>query len=120
MRPRRLPYLGLLGLMLCCSRGEVGAERPAAVAQPADKPAAVAQPAGQPAAAGTGATATFAGGRLWCMQPAFDPVPGGVSTTVGYTGGHLANPTCEEVSSGGTGHRESIEVVYDPARVTYE
>ncbi|HXO40469.1 MAG TPA: peptide-methionine (S)-S-oxide reductase MsrA, partial [Thermoanaerobaculia bacterium] len=65
-------------------------------------------------------TATFAGGCFWCMQPAFDHVPGVLSTTVGYTGGHLANPTYEEVSSGGTGHRESIEVVYDPARVTYE
>jgi peptide-methionine (S)-S-oxide reductase len=110
MRPRRLPYLGLLGLMLCCSRGEVGAE----------KAAAVAQPAGKPAAAETGAKATFAGGCFWCMQPAFDHVPGVVSTTVGYTGGQLANPTYEAVSSGGTGHRESIEVVYDPARVTYE
>jgi peptide-methionine (S)-S-oxide reductase len=112
MRPRRLPYLGLLGLMLCCSRGEVGAE----------KAAVVAQPTGTPATAGNAgaARATFAGGCFWCMQPAFDHVPGVVSTTVGYTGGHLANPTYEEVSSGGTGHRESIEVAYDPASVTYE
>jgi peptide-methionine (S)-S-oxide reductase len=112
MHPRRLPCLGLLGLMLCCSRGEGGAG--------AARPAATARPAGKPAAAGTVATATFAGGCFWCMQPAFDHVPGVVSTTVGYTGGHFANPTYEEVSSGGTGHRESIEIAYDPATVTYE
>src|SRR5579862_7060589 len=112
MRPRRLPSLALLGLMLCCSRGEVGAEKAAAKAQPTGKPAAAGN-------AGT-ATATFAGGCFWCMQPAFDRVPGVVSTTVGYTGGQLANPTYEQVSSGGTGHRESLEVAYDPARVTYE
>ena len=110
---RRLPCLGLLGLLLCCSRGEVGAEKPAAMAQPAGQRAAT------PGNAGT-ATATFAGGCFWCMQPAFDRVPGVVSTTVGYTGGQLANPTYEQVSSGGTGHRESIEVAYDPARVTYD
>ncbi len=114
MHPRHLPYLGILGLMLCCSRGDVGAGAGAA------RPAASAQPAGKPVAAGNVATATFAGGCFWCMQPSFDHVPGVVSTTVGYTGGHLANPTYEEVSSGGTGHRESIEVVYDPVSVTYE
>jgi peptide-methionine (S)-S-oxide reductase len=112
MRPRQLPCLGLLGLLLCCSRGEVGTG--------AAKAGAAAEPAGRPAAAGNVATATFAGGCFWCMQPPFDGVRGVVSTTVGYTGGHLANPTYEEVSSGGTGHRESIEVLYDPARVGYE
>jgi peptide-methionine (S)-S-oxide reductase len=76
-----------------------------------------------PTAPATGAhlaTATFAGGCFWCMQPPYDKLPGVVSTTVGYTGGHLANPTYEQVSAGGTGHRESIEIVYDPAKVGYE
>lgn len=117
MRPmhrRRLPWLGLLALALCCSRGqEAGPAKAAATAPPAG-PAAV---AGKP---GTAATATFAGGCFWCMQPAYDRVPGVIATTVGYTGGHLPNPTYEEVSSGGTGHRESIAVVFDPARVSYE
>ena len=64
-------------------------------------------------------TATFAGGCFWCMEPAFDKMEGVVSTTVGYTGGDTANPTYEEVSAGGTGHAESIQVVFDPAKVTY-
>src|SRR5262245_23758303 len=66
------------------------------------------------------ATATFAGGCFWCMQPPFDALDGVVSTTVGYTGGQKVNPTYEEVSAGGTGHAEAIEVRYDPARVGYE
>jgi len=71
------------------------------------------------ALAGT-ATATFAGGCFWCMQPPFEQLPGVVKTTVGYTGGTVKSPTYEQVSSGVTGHAESIEVVYDPAVVSYE
>lgn len=65
------------------------------------------------------ATATFAGGCFWCMQPPFDRLAGVVSTTVGYTGGHTKNPTYEEVSAGVTGHAESIQVTYDPTKITY-
>ena len=65
------------------------------------------------------ATATFAGGCFWCMQPPFDATPGVVSTTVGYTGGRVDHPTYEQVSAGGTGHAESIQVVFDPGKVTY-
>jgi peptide-methionine (S)-S-oxide reductase len=71
------------------------------------------------AAGGEVATATFAGGCFWCMEPPFDAIAGVVSTTAGYTGGQLANPTYEQVSAGGTGHAESVQVVYDPKRVTY-
>ncbi len=66
------------------------------------------------------ATATFAGGCFWCMEPAFDKIDGVISTTSGYTGGHTENPTYKEVSRGGTGHAESVQVVYDPQRVSYE
>ena len=66
------------------------------------------------------ATATFAGGCFWCMEPPFDKLDGVVSTTSGYTGGHLDNPSYEEVSSGTTGHTEAVEIVYDPAKVSYE
>lgn len=65
------------------------------------------------------AKATFAGGCFWCMEPAFDKVPGVVSTVVGYTGGDKQKPTYEEVSAGGTGHAESIEITYDPLKISY-
>jgi peptide methionine sulfoxide reductase msrA/msrB len=65
------------------------------------------------------AVATFAGGCFWCMQPPFEKLDGVLSTTVGYTGGHTKNPTYEEVSAGGTGHAESVQIVYDPAKITY-
>lgn len=64
--------------------------------------------------------ATFAGGCFWCMEPPFDKLKGVVSTTSGYAGGHKENPTYEEVSAGGTGHTETVEVLYDPSQVTYE
>jgi peptide-methionine (S)-S-oxide reductase len=66
------------------------------------------------------AKATFAGGCFWCMQPPFEKLPGVLSTTVGYTGGHTKNPSYEEVSAGGTGHAESVQIVYDPRKITYE
>jgi peptide-methionine (S)-S-oxide reductase len=76
---------------------------------------------GKPVAGGSNlAKATFAGGCFWCMEPPFDKLNGVVSTTSGYTGGEKVDPSYEEVSSGGTGHAESVEVLYDPARVSYE
>ena len=64
--------------------------------------------------------ATFASGCFWCTEADFDKVPGVISTTSGYTGGRIVNPTYRQVSSGGTGHAEAVEVVFDPAVVTYE
>lgn len=64
--------------------------------------------------------AVFAGGCFWCVEEAFDKVPGVVETISGYTGGQLAKPTYKQVSAGGTGHAEAVQVVYDPARVSYE
>ena len=69
---------------------------------------------------GTLEVAIFAGGCFWCMEPPFDGLDGVVSTTSGYTGGHKDNPTYHQVSAGGTGHAESVQVVFDPERVSYK
>ena len=66
------------------------------------------------------AKATFAGGCFWCMEEAFEKVEGVVSAVSGYIGGQVENPTYEQVSAGGTGHTESIEITYDPSKVTYQ
>lgn len=63
--------------------------------------------------------ATFAGGCFWCMEAPFDKLPGVVSVTSGYTGGNMKYPTYKQVSAGGTGHAEAVQIVYDPARIGY-
>lgn len=64
--------------------------------------------------------AIFAGGCFWCMEPQFANIPGVKHVRSGYTGGKVVNPTYEQVSEGGTGHVEAIEVVYDPTQVSYQ
>jgi peptide-methionine (S)-S-oxide reductase len=64
--------------------------------------------------------ATFAGGCFWSMQKAFDGVAGVVNTTAGYAGGTKADPSYEQVGEGGTGHAESVQVIYDPAKISYQ
>jgi len=63
--------------------------------------------------------ATFAGGCFWCMEAPFDKLSGVVSVTAGYTGGKVNHPTYEQVSAGGTGHAEVVQIVYDPSRIGY-
>ena len=65
-------------------------------------------------------TAILAGGCFWCIQPGFDKAKGVVKTVVGYCGGTEPNPTYQLVSSEKTSYRESIEITYDPAKISYE
>ncbi len=107
MTPFRLNLRVLATLPLLCASlafGQAGA--------PARAPAA-------PAPAATG-VATFAAGCFWCTEEAFDKLPGVISTTSGYIGGSKKNPTYGEVSSGGTGHTEALQVKYDPRKLSYE
>jgi len=85
----------------------------AAFAQVSQTPAV---PASRPAST---ATATFAGGCFWCTEADFDKVDGVISTTSGYIGGKTANPTYDSVSAGNSGHAEVVQVIFDPAKVTY-
>lgn len=64
-------------------------------------------------------TATFAGGCFWCLETAFEGVPGVISAVSGYAGGHKDKPRYEEVGAGGTGHTESVQIRFDPARIGY-
>lgn len=64
-------------------------------------------------------TAIFAGGCFWCVESDFDKVPGVIETVSGYAGGRTSRPTYESVTAGGTGHREVVKIVYDPAKVSF-
>lgn len=64
--------------------------------------------------------ATFAGGCFWCTEADFEKLPGVVKVLSGYSGGNKENPKYEEVSSGGTGHVEAIQVYYDPSKLSYD
>src|SRR5947207_4417135 len=75
---------------------------------------------GQSPAPATTRTAVFAGGCFWCIQPAFDKTPGVIKTVVGYCGGTEPDPTYKLVTSEKTKYRESIELTYDPAKISYE
>jgi peptide-methionine (S)-S-oxide reductase len=82
--------------------------------------AAHAQQDAAPTAEKGQAVATFAGGCFWCMEPPYDKLDGVLATISGYTGGNTADPTYEQVLTGGTGHAEAVQVTYDPAKVSYE
>ena len=76
--------------------------------------------AGMTSAHAAEAVATFAGGCFWCTESDFEKVPGVVSAVSGYIGGRVAMPSYEQVSAGGTGHAEAVQVRFDPAKVSYE
>jgi peptide-methionine (S)-S-oxide reductase len=64
--------------------------------------------------------AVVAGGCFWCVESDFEGVPGVIGVVSGYAGGSLKNPTYKQVSAGGTGHYEAVEITYDPARISYD
>ncbi len=66
------------------------------------------------------ARATFAGGCFWCMEPPYDRIEGVIETISGFSGGQVPNPSYDQVMGGRTGHLEVVQVLYDPARVSYE
>ena len=80
----------------------------------------VASSSGQNSSPAETRNAVFAGGCFWCIQPAFDKAKGVINTVVGYCGGTEPNPTYDLVSSEKTGYRESIQITYDPAKISYD
>jgi peptide-methionine (S)-S-oxide reductase len=64
-------------------------------------------------------TATLAGGCFWCLEAVYDELEGVESVVSGYMGGRTANPSYEDVCSGRTGHAEVVQVVFDPAKVSF-
>jgi peptide-methionine (S)-S-oxide reductase len=105
--------LRLTAMILTVLAGAVACQAGSATAVPA--------PVADEAKAGASAkqTAVLAGGCFWGIQAVFQHVKGVISATSGYTGGTVMNPDYETVSSGSTGHAESVKIVYDPSKVTY-
>jgi peptide-methionine (S)-S-oxide reductase len=64
--------------------------------------------------------ALLAGGCFWCMESIFDEVPGVVKVISGYTGGKVESPTYEQVSTGKTGHYETVKIIFDPQKTSYD
>ncbi|MEX0317679.1 MAG: peptide-methionine (S)-S-oxide reductase MsrA [Ruegeria sp.] len=70
------------------------------------------------AQAGSPETLTVAGGCFWCVESDFEGVPGVLGAVSGYTGGKVDNPTYKQVSRGGTGHYEAVQITFDPDKVS--
>jgi peptide-methionine (S)-S-oxide reductase len=82
--------------------------------------AALAQPTHSMSTTNKTETATLGGGCFWCMEAVYERLPGVISVTSGFAGGYAANPTYQQVCAGGTGHAEVTQIVFDPAKISYE
>jgi peptide-methionine (S)-S-oxide reductase len=101
--------LAMLPLALAIACGNAGATVP--VPDPNENATLASAPARD--------TAVFAGGCFWGVQAVFEHVKGVISSTSGYAGGEAKTADYETVSSGATGHAESVQVIYDPSKITY-
>jgi peptide-methionine (S)-S-oxide reductase len=124
---RALVAIALTFVLAACSApsspppAEKPKEESAAVPQPKKEAAPAAAASAAPAPDATkNEVATFATGCYWCSEAVFQRVPGVVSVRSGFTGGTVANPTYEQCCTGETGHAESVEVTFDPSKVSYE
>ncbi len=106
---------GLILALVAGCRAEPGASELAAVPERLPQPAVIVRESTPPGAA----VATFAGGCFWCVESVFQETAGVSNAISGYAGGPEVNPTYQEVYTGRTGHREAVQVYYDPAVITY-
>jgi len=115
----RLAVVALVAILIVAlvagCRAEPGASELAAVPEPAPQPSMIVRES-TPADA---AVATFAGGCFWCVESVFQETAGVSNAISGYAGGPEVDPTYQEVYTGRTGHREAVQVYYDPAVITY-
>jgi len=100
---KSLPVLTLAVLLLGCARGDAAESHGASAPIPSDA-----------------AVATLAGGCFWCMEAPFEKVEGVYGAVSGYAGGNVENPTYHDVGRGITGHTETVQVFFDPARISYD
>ena len=82
--------------------------------------AALAQPADSMNTTNKTETATLGGGCFWCMEAVYERLPGVISVTSGFAGGYAVDPTYQQVCAGGTGHAEVTQIVFNPAKISYE
>jgi peptide methionine sulfoxide reductase msrA/msrB len=114
-------YLPLFGKPAPAGTTGGGASgKPAAPAGDAAKPGGAVKPAASKASTGRREVAVLAGGCFWGMEEILRGIPGVVETIVGYTGGTTPNATYEDVHTGRTGHAESVRIVFDPDKLSYE
>src|SRR5258705_5230263 len=111
-----LTFIGITTLISCAQRSSTTTETIM------DKKN---QSTGNPSSANTSAaqntdTATFANGCFWCTEAIFEELNGVISATSGYTGGNTENPSYKQVCTGQTGHAECLQIVYDPARISFD
>jgi peptide-methionine (S)-S-oxide reductase len=115
--PRSLPNIAA-ALVIPVALVLLGAKLSGSTSLPLEVPAAAPVIDATPMSAGED-TAVFAGGCFWGVEAVFDHVKGVKRAISGYAGGDVAGPSYEQVSTGDTGHAESVEVIYDPSQVSY-